>query len=308
MTFELPHPVVLVAQGWPCWLPSLLSLRIPLGYAYFPTRFHEVFGDLTWQTAHDFERRHLNSAILLGSGSRKFWLSHFAPAITRLTAGCALFCLETPFAITRSRSIQRLWKSMAGEAAKLSCSVSLVRHADFGGASSGSHMIISWGVAVESAFTPPPSTPRILRHVIDPATRGSFGSVAAPMALAEPPPRSPLVIGGMLSIEGLYDVGQPTLPVCCPSVFSKTGWVQRGLSRKETLRLFDLPTEMDAVLLQRADVMEFVDGITPGVVTSVFRSLWGVVRGGVVRRSRRKYLLPTMMEKSVCQRDVQWSR
>lgn len=170
MSFKVPHPVVVVAQGWPCWLPSFLSLRIPVN---FPSRLHGIFSSESneWGTAHDFEVTHYTKAVLLGSGWRKFWAAQFAPAIARLTAGCALFCLETPFGQARLRSLDRLWRKMVGEAAQHGCFVSVWRHADFGGATLGNHLIISWGVAPEADFIPPPSTPRVLRHVVESATR-----------------------------------------------------------------------------------------------------------------------------------------
>ena len=94
----------------------------------------------------------------------------------------------------------------------------------------------------------------------------------------------------MLRVDGLYDVSQPSLLVACPSVFSKTGWVKRPLSRKEILRLFDVPTSMDERLLERRDLNDFVNVTSPLVVTSVFRTLWGVVMGG--QESERMEALP----------------
>ena len=292
LSFKVPHPVVVVAQGWPCWLPSLLSLHIPVAQAFFPSRLHDVFssGNSNWGTAHEFEAAHYTKAVLLGSGSMKFWASHFLPALARLSAGCAMFCLETPFAQARHRSIDRLWRKMVGEAGQHGCFATVWRHSDFGGATSGNHLIISWGLAPESDFVPPPSTPRVLRHVVESATRGSFAPIAKPMESGEALSRAPIITDGMLQVDGLYDVSQPSLLVACPSVFAKTGWVKRSLSRKEFLRLFDLPTSMDKVLMERRDLNDFVNVTSPLVVTSVFRTLWGVVMGDEV--SKRMEAVP----------------
>lgn len=291
VSFEVPHHVVVLSQGWPCWLPSLLSLRIPVMDAFFPGKFHSLFdGQRVWKTAHDFEASHYTKAVLLGSGSRKFWASQFVPALRRLTSGCAVFCVETPFDTVRSRSVLRLWRKMVGEAAAENCMVTIVRHSDFGGATSGNHLVICWGIPVESAFVPPPCTPRVLKHLIEAATMGSFHAIAEPAPLGPALPRSVLVSDGLVRCEGLYDVSEPSRLIACPSVFSKTGWVKRMLSRKELLRLFDLPTGMDGVLLNQPQLVDFVNGLSPLVVTSVFRTLWGKVEGG---RNRLQHQVAT---------------
>ena len=312
LSFEVPHQVMVIAQGWPCWLPSLLSLRIPVTNAFFPTKFHPLFeGSGTWKTAHEFEAVHATKAVLLGSGSRKFWTTHFVPALRRLTSGCAMFCVDVPFASVRSRSVLRLWRQMVGEATAEHCFASVVRHSDFGGTTSGNHLVISWGVAAESAFVPPPCTPRVLKHMLVSSTPGSYQSIEEPRPLDTTPARSVLVVDGLLRGEGLYDVESPSRLVACPSVFSKTGWVKRSLSHKELLRVFDLPTAMDKVLMERPHMLDFVDGLSPMVVTSIFRTLWGVSEGGRDRdqRDREQRTAPSESSPSrVREIGVEWNK
>ncbi len=167
---------------------------------------------------------------------------------------------------------------MVGEAAQHSCFASVVRHADFGGVTSGSHLVLSWNVSPESDFVPAPNTPRVLRHIIEPATKGHFPAIEAPVAL-QSAKRAPTMVDGLQRIEGLYDVHKPTVDIACPSVFSRTGWTRRPLSRKELLRAFDIPVQMDEVLLDRLRVTDFCKVLTPLVATSIFRTLWGIDGG-----------------------------
>ena len=38
-----PHPFVVLAQGWPGGLITIMSLRLPLAGAFFPPRLHRYF-------------------------------------------------------------------------------------------------------------------------------------------------------------------------------------------------------------------------------------------------------------------------
>jgi hypothetical protein len=278
LTFQVKHPLVIVSQGWPCWLPSASALRLPIVQCYLPTKFHEFFPTLECKTALEFNQQHYMQGMLLGSGSRNFWLSQFVPAMQQLTSGCAMYCIETPFEVVRDRSISPLWKQMVGEAARHKCFASIVRHADFGGVTSGSHLVISWNVSPESDFVPTPNTPRVLKHVIESATKGHFPVIGAPVAL-QTVTRMPTIVDGLQRIEGLYNVHRPTVDVACPSVFSRTGWTRRPLSRKELLRAFDIPVHMDNVLLECARVTDFCKVLTPLVAISIFCTLWGINGG-----------------------------
>ena len=53
--------------------------------------------------------------------------------------------------------------------------------------------------------------------------------------------RAPIVLEGFLRREGLLDVFRPQLPIACPSVFARSGWVSRNLTMGELLRAFDIP-------------------------------------------------------------------
>ncbi len=82
--------------------------------------------------------------------------------------------------------------------------------------------------------------------------------------------------------------GATNVQIACPCVFKTSGWVQCSLLAKEVLRAFDIPLNMDAVLLEVCRERHIrgllFQAITPLVVTSIFRALWsksGGVEGDV---------------------------
>jgi hypothetical protein len=65
------------------------------------------------------------------------------------------------------------------------------------------------------------------------------------------------------------------VPVACPCVFKASGWSKRSLSVKELLRVFDTPLAMDDVLIPDRRARNIMQrGITPIVVSAIFRALW----------------------------------
>ena len=104
------------------------------------------------------------------------------------------------------------------------------------------------------------------------------------MPLGEPVARSPLVVDGLLRRVGLFNVHKPHLEIACPSVFAKAHWVRHQLCFSELLHTFDVPVSMDYLfqsMLGRRNVPFHVsDTLSPLVVTTLFRVLWGCDRGG----------------------------
>jgi hypothetical protein len=90
---------------------------------------------------------------------------------------------------------------------------------------------------------------------------------------------------GVLRVEGLLDVGSPTLPVICRSVFNASGWVRRSLSAIEYLRAFDMPVGMDARLAKEKGMRsKLLRTVSPLVVSSILRAMWGESGGGVIKK------------------------
>ena len=42
-TYQAAPPIIVIAQQWPCWLSTVISLRLPLAGGYFALRFHTFF-------------------------------------------------------------------------------------------------------------------------------------------------------------------------------------------------------------------------------------------------------------------------
>jgi hypothetical protein len=151
--------------------------------------------------------------------------------------------------------------------------------AEFGGVSSGIHLLSFWGVDA-AVFHPPPALPRILAHVVNAATPDPSREIEHPRPIEEPIPCAPIVRDGMLRLKGLFDVFEPYVPVACPCVFKASGWAQRSLSTKELLHVFDTPLDMDRLFVAYRRARTIMQrGITPIVVSSIFRALWSHVMG-----------------------------
>ena len=48
-TIRVPHDIIVVAEGWPSCLISILALKLPLFSAYFPKGHHQPFSYLLIQ-------------------------------------------------------------------------------------------------------------------------------------------------------------------------------------------------------------------------------------------------------------------
>jgi len=138
-----------------------------------------------------------------------------------------------------------------------------------------------------TVFRPPPALPRILAHIVNAATPDPSREIEFLCPIDEPIPRAPIVRDGMLRLEGLFNVFDPSIPVACPCFFKASGWAQCSLSIKEMLHVFDTPLAMDDVLIADRSAWNVMQrSITPIVVSAIFRALWsnsmGVVTASVM--------------------------
>jgi hypothetical protein len=98
---------------------------------------------------------------------------------------------------------------------------------------------------------PPWALLRVLAHILNAASSDATREISEPPPLIDNVPRTPIKEGELLRQEGLLDVfGATKVKIACPCVFKLTGWAQRPLLAKEVLRAFDVPLNMDAVLLE----------------------------------------------------------
>lgn len=70
-----PSSVLVVAQDWPCWLPTALAFNFRISGAFFPPKFRKFFPSLSTPLRGDWTDASCPGSedILLASGSPSFW-------------------------------------------------------------------------------------------------------------------------------------------------------------------------------------------------------------------------------------------
>ena len=289
---KLPYAVVVVASQWPCWLIPVLSLRLPLAGAFFPRHLHALFKAPTswspprlmtkWATYEDFLSATLPDMPLIVLASGQGGKLNEVLARIKHHKSVFMFAMQTPFLKSKPKDTRRFWYRMRKLVSSRDVQGSTVVHADFGGATSAGHQIFHRNVA-SRGLHPSACVPRVLKHLLNSASKGKFEAMETPPPIDGDLPRAPVVVDQLLRQEGLLDMYHRMRLVACPSVFSKTKWVKRLLTPYELLRAFDIPITMDAVLLPKCSgaVLPFgiEDSVSPLVITSILSRLWGVTGG-----------------------------
>jgi hypothetical protein len=160
---------------------------------------------------------------------------------------------------------------------------SVVTHADFGGVTSGIHLL-SYQRVDPSIFDTPPLLPRVLAQIINAALLDAASKIARPDPL-ECSPCTLIKMGGVLQSEVLFNVFHPQLRIACPWVFKSMGWAHRLLLAWEHLQAFDIPLDMDDTLLDKCrercirGIIQWL--ITPLIVLAVYHAMW-LYTGGIM--------------------------
>ena len=270
--------IIIIAEGWPCWLPAVLALRLNLRTVFAPTKFTKCFGlspPQDWICLQELVSSPVlpamwNASCVLASGSVRFCDSLLSKLQEHV--GPFIYTVDMKFARIRTRSLARTCDTIQASLLRHHLHTSLLMHADFGGVTSACHPVGYRNVHRE-VFTPFFSLPRTLSHIIDPAAKvhGTEIVVPAPLSLRG---RTSLWDGDALRGEGLYEVGAVKPMVACRSVFKKSGWVKRRLTPKEVLRAFDVPAGLMDSLMQYEFLREVMQqGVPTGVLASVLRAL-----------------------------------
>ncbi len=108
-----------------------------------------------------------------------------------------MYATDIVFRGPRPRDMVRLleaWIDLCHRQGLDSC---VVHHANFGGVTSGFHLVSSRRVDV-TAFRPPPALPQILMHILNAATPDSLRGIEPPPPIDGPIPCAPIVRDGML--------------------------------------------------------------------------------------------------------------
>jgi hypothetical protein len=308
---DITHKLVLIAAQWPSWLVTLIALGIPFQEAYFPATYHRYFKSkhlvCTWKTPLELlENRVDISAVYLVSGSLQF-VRNLWSWFTKLGSQRMIVSLEIHWRGSAWKTI----RSDRGEGSQLLRDMGL-RMVSFldnecGGATDAFHDF-GFGCNTESPVLPQPEMglPLCVRHFLDGGTdvprsrqryvpRESVQRVNAPA-------RSVLWEGNLLRPDGLLPCYNPNVEIYCPAYKMPLSWVVRPLTRAELLRLYQLPSVMDAEFERHLDLTDgqscratersqglstqlslpFEKSPSPVILSSIVRQLWGV-DGGAVR-------------------------
>jgi hypothetical protein len=203
-----PKKIVVIEQEWPCWLTAALALKLPLNEVYMSQEFRDLFdiaGDTRLQTLDEMEYvpSDWDNCTILVSGSHEY-LSYI---LSKLRKHQGPFIYSTNLVVKgrRRRDVEWLYRTWSSLRDELGLRSRVVAHAEFGGVTSAFHLVSYWNVP-DAVFDAPPALPRVLSHIINPASPDAAREIAAP-----PPPsatisRSVIVMEGLLRQEGLYDI------------------------------------------------------------------------------------------------------
>jgi hypothetical protein len=156
-----PNKLVIIAQEWPCWLAPALAMKLPLAAVFVTKEMRSIFAardcialssiDTIWEVPSDW-----NMCTVLASGSHKYLI--FILTKLRYHEGPFMYAADTVFRGWRPWDMDPLleaWIDLRHRQGLESCAV---HHTNFGGVTSGFHLVSSWRVDV-TAFRLPPALP-----------------------------------------------------------------------------------------------------------------------------------------------------
>ena len=187
--YSAPHPISVIAQNWPSWLSTVLSLGLPLKQVFAQERMRGLFPVMTKTKLSPFSWNALDRlpsidldapTYILGSGSISFLeeLAHTTDSVTQCEG--MWYAVDVDFRrYFRKRDLDRQLSSWRLRMEKLGFQCSIVQHADFGGITNASYLLGSIGFTnceVEASE----GLPWTLGHIINPAASGSFLMINIP--------------------------------------------------------------------------------------------------------------------------------
>ena len=148
-TFPRVPSVVVISQGWPCWLSTVLLLQLELIGGFFALRFHAFFQvpdslslESAWATMDKLTPHisRLSGCAVLALGS----LTYLA-ALEHMLAthdGPFAYAVDSEFSRTTMRDALRLCQSVAGHKLRDGYDVHIAHHRAYGGAMNACHVIL----------------------------------------------------------------------------------------------------------------------------------------------------------------------
>ena len=284
--FDSAPSIVVVAQQWPCWLSTVLALRLPVIGGFFASRYHTYFDipdtlKLTpsWSTVDTLSSHSLalEHATILASGSLAFLAT--VEAWLRSYTGPFIYAVDMCFLRHSLRDATRLYRSVACHKLREGYDANIVDHAAYGGGTNAVHLLLTTRLT-RSIVAPPASLRRVVKHVVNAAARGGFVAISPPAPVGPDPPHGPIMVDGLGRMEGLFDVTGRDREYALPCVFKPTGWVRRRLTAVEWLSIHDVPVGMMEPLDRDALARQAIGAaLSPLVVQTICVSLWGRVVG-----------------------------
>eukprot|EP00956_Cyclotella_meneghiniana_P006577 scaffold8677_cov44-Cyclotella_meneghiniana.AAC.3 len=199
-----------------------------------------------------------------------------------------MWIVNKPQDRTSSKSAQRMLVAAAKDCQRHHLLPLTFKHRDYGGATTAQHIIgfsAAFGLSTDT-FSHPPNVDRTLRYFWKPAEK-----LVQPVHLDREPPavvgnhKRPLKFKDSLRLEGLFPVSDPHAFVCGPSVFHPGKSVHRKLTQGERMALFDVPSDLMDVFKSLGawgfKPLPFERSISPVIMTSLFRQLWGTGGGSL---------------------------
>ena len=150
-TYASAPPIVILGQQWPCWLSTALSLRLQILGGFFASRFHRFFEvpdtlklTFAWSTFDQLLPfvSTTRGAALLASGSLTFLSTLELLCVGHV--GTFLYAVDTPFACTRLQDATHLHRSVAMRKVHNGFDSFVVRHSNYGGATTAVHLLLLW--------------------------------------------------------------------------------------------------------------------------------------------------------------------
>ena len=148
-TFPRVPPVVVISQGWLCWLSTVLSLRLDLIGGFFASRFQAFFQapdslslESAWATMDKLMPHisRLSGCAVLALGS----LTYLAALEHTLAThdGPFAYAVDSEFSRTMMRDAFRLCRSVAGHKLRDGYDVHIAHHRAYGGATNACRVIL----------------------------------------------------------------------------------------------------------------------------------------------------------------------
>ena len=293
-----PRSLVCVAKGWcsSVWVAMLLGL--PLDSVYIESGMSAVFNSLFSNSGvlvkclEELEHAYFSDTItLVVSGPLTFVQDEWAHHILRLSS--VIWIVEDCFLGKSPQSSRRSCRNAERACSSLGLVPLRFPHRLYGGSTDAIHVIGFSASFNPHRLAPPPNVVRSLRHFWKPAEvlPRPVSFIATPPAVDGDFDRAVVFKSGVYRSEGLLPVSDPLCLVCGPSVFHPGKTIQRRLTRSELIAVFDVPAVLHQLVLESFTWNSqrpppFSSSISPVILSSVFRQLWGDFEGGVQQLAR----------------------